>query len=99
MRQAVELFIHTTNELAREQAEYGQRVEELHADYSQALKALAATEVDDYRYQRRAAEVAALRDRWLDAVADRKQMLELSSKRQEKVRVLALAKLDEVLKS
>ncbi len=99
MRKAVELFIHTTHEMIREQSEYGQHVAELHADYIQAMNVLAATEVDDYRYQRRAADVSSLRDRWLDAVAAQREMLTLSNKRQEKVRVLALSKLDEVLQS
>lgn len=99
MRQELELFIHTTLELVREQSEYGQHVAELHADYTQAMRVLTATEVDDYRYQGRAADVSSLRDRWLDAVAAQREMLALSTKRQEKVRVLALSKLDEVLKS
>lgn len=99
MRKAVELFIHATNELVREQLEHAQRVEETHADYAHAMSVLAATEVDDYRYQQHAEEAAALRERWLEAVENKKQMLAMSSRRQAKLRTQALSKLDEVLKS
>lgn len=96
MRKEVELFIHTTNELVREQVEHQSRVTEYHDDYAQAMALLSVTGVDDPKYQRRAAEVSQYRDRWLDACEDKRQMLALSSKRQQKVYAQALAKLDEV---